>query len=63
MLGQDLDDLVGQVDRPLGFVLRWPDHDGDPGDGVDQFLPAVRSAAFARWSWRVTRSVRARKSM
>jgi hypothetical protein len=38
VLGEDRDDLVGQVDRPLGLVLRRPDDDGDPAGSFDEVL-------------------------
>lgn len=37
-LGVNGDQSVGKEDRPLGLVLRRPNHDGDSGDGFDELL-------------------------
>ena len=38
VLGEDRDELVGQVDGALGLVLGCPDDHGDAADGLDEVL-------------------------
>ena len=38
VLGEDRDQLVGQVDGAFGLVLRRPHHHGDPTSRLDEVL-------------------------
>lgn len=44
--GEDLDDLIGQVDGALRLELGRPDHHGDPRDGLDEGFPLGDVSGF-----------------